>query len=160
MRNKFTIPLGVFLLIFSMHAIYSILSSIQISKQWVEIERINYFLLYFNRQDFMLGLSYALAGAFTIYAFLKFQKNRKKSGVAGIAGGVALTGTLYGGGCFLIGCCGSPMFAVYMGFFGSSFTGFAKPLVLIFTILSIVIGLFWIEKRTNSCFCAESDNCP
>jgi hypothetical protein len=160
MKNKFTIPLGVFFLIFSMHVIYSILSSIQISKQWVEIEHINYFLLYFNQQDFMLGLSYALAGAFTIYTFLKFQKNRKKSGVAGIMGGVTLTGILYGGGCFLIGCCGSPMLAVYMGLFGSSFLGLAKPLVLILTILSIVIGLFWIEKRTNADVRAGTERCP
>lgn len=159
MKNRVTIPLGVFLLSFSAHAVYSILGSIRISMQWVEIERVNYFLLYFNQLDFMLGISYALAGAFTIYVFLKFRKSRKKSGIAGVAGGVTLTGISYGGACFLLGCCGSPMLAVYMGLFGSSFLGFTKPLVLILTILSIAIGVFWIEKRTNSCSCAESDNC-
>ena len=84
----------------------------------------------------MLGISYALAGAFTIYAFLKFLNNRKKTGIAGMIGGLTLPGALYGGGCFLLGCCGSPMLAVYLGLFGSSFLGFTKPFILITTIRS------------------------
>ena len=159
MKNNFFLPFGVFLLIFSVHATYSILRSIQISNQWMEIEHINYFLMYFNKLDFMLGISYALAGAFTIYAFLKFKKNRKETGITGIMAGATLTGIFYGSGCFLIGCCGSPMLTVYIGFFGSSFLGFTKPLVLIFTILSVCIGLYYIKKRTNSCYCIERDNC-
>ena len=159
LKNRFVIPLGTFFLIFSLHATYSILRSIQISKQWVEIEGVNYFLLYFQQQDFMLGISYALAGAFTIYAFFKFLNNRKKTGIAGMIGGLTLTGALYGGGCFLIGCCGSPMLIVYMGLFGSSFLGFTKPFILITTVLSLFIGFLWIEKKTKKCSCIDNDNC-
>ncbi|NIA31624.1 MAG: hypothetical protein GWP06_17160 [Actinobacteria bacterium] len=107
----------------------------------------------------MLGISYALAGAFTIYAFLKFQSNRKKPGIAGMIGGLTLTGALYGGSCFLLGCCGSPMLAVYLGLFGPSFLGFTKPIILITTIFSLFIGFWWIEKKTKECSCVDKDNC-
>jgi len=120
---------------------------------------VNYFLLYLQQQDFKLGISYALAGAFTIYAFLKFQNNRKKTDIAGIIGRLTLTEALYGGGCFLLGCCGLPMLAVYLGLFGSSFLGFTKPSILITTISSLFIGFWWIEKKTRECSCVDKDNC-
>ena len=158
LKNRFIILSGIFFLIFSLHAAYSILSSIQISKQWAGVEGVNYFLLYFQQQDFMLGISYALAGAFTIYAFFKFQSNRKKTGIAGIIGGLTLMGILYGGACFLIGCCGSPMLAVYLGLIGPSYLGFTKPFILTSTILSLFIGFRWIEKKTKKCSCPGNDN--
>jgi len=106
--------------------------------------------LYFKKQESFLGFSYALAGAFTIYTLLKFLQNRK-SGITGIVGGFTLTGVLYIGGCFLLGCCGSPLLAVYLGLFGSSFLGFTKPLIAIITTISVVIGYFWIEKKSKIC---------
>ena len=157
MRKEILYPLITFILIFLFHAIYSIWKASHILEQWVQIEKISSLLLYCKRQDFFLGFSYALAGAFTIYAFLKFFQNRK-SGVAGIVGGLTITGVLYVGGCSLLGCCGSPLLAVYLGFFGSSFLGFTKPLVAIITTISVVIGYFWIERKSKSC-CEGSDKC-
>ena len=55
-----------------------------------------------------LGLSYATAGAFAVFCLTRLYQNRKRA-VAGTAGGLALTGFLYAAGCFLLGCCGSPM---------------------------------------------------
>lgn len=157
MRRKILYPLTAFILIFLFHAIYSIWKVLQISQQWVQIENISLLLLYFKRQDFFLGFSYALAGAFTIYALLKFLQNRR-SGVAGVVSGVTLTGILYVGGCFLLGCCGSPMLAVYLGLFGVSFLGFTKPLIAAITIISVVIGYFWIEKKSKKC-CERNEKC-
>jgi len=71
-------------------------------------------------------------------------------------GGVTLTGILYVGGCFLLGCCGSPMLTVYLSLFGSSFLGITKPLVATITTVSVVIGYFWIEKKSKSC-CEGND---
>ncbi|UCE74512.1 MAG: hypothetical protein JSV56_02085 [Methanomassiliicoccales archaeon] len=149
MRKKILYPLIAFVVVFILHATYSILQGIQISKQWVQIEDITPLSLYFERHDYFLGISYALAGAFTIYAFLKFLEGRR-NGVAGVLGGVTLTSILYFSGCFLLGCCGSPMLAVYLGLFGSSFLGFTKPLVLIITSTSVVIGYLWMEKKTRT----------
>ncbi len=157
MRTKMLYPLTAFVLIFLFHAIYSIWKASQISQQWIQVEPISLLSLYFKRQDFFLSFSYSLAGAFTIYALLKFVQNRR-SGIAGVAGGVTLAGILYVGGCFLSGCCGSPMLPVYLGLFGSSFLGFTKPLVATVTTLSIVIGYFWIEKKSKSC-CVGNEQC-
>lgn len=152
MRKKTLYPLAVFAGVFILQAAYSIWKDAQISKQWAQVEDTNLLSLYLARQDYFLGFSYALAGAFTVYAFLRFLEGRKR-GATGVLGGVTLTGLLYLGGCFLLGCCGSPMLAVYLGLFGSSFLGFAKPLVLMITTASVSIGYLWLEKKTSKSCC-------
>ena len=149
MKKKMPYLLVSFVAVFVLHAIYSIWEGMRISNQWVQIEGITPLLLYLDRQDYLLGVSYAMAAAFTVYAFLKFLESRR-SGISGVIGGITLTGILYWGGCFLLGCCGSPMLAVYLGVFGSSFLGFTKPLVLILTVTSVGIGYFWMETKTKT----------
>ena len=160
MRKKIFYPLAGFVVIFIFHAAYSVWKGMKISKQWVQVGDANSLLLYLERQDYLLGLSYALAGAFTIYALLRFLQNRR-SGIGGVVGGVTLTGILYVAGCFLLGCCGSPMLAVYLSLFGSSFLGFTKLLTLILTMTSIVIGYFWVEKKskTSKSCCPGDEEC-
>ncbi len=154
MRKSIFYPLITFGLVFLFHAIYSMWKASQILEQCVQLEGISSLSLYLERQDFFLGFSYALAGAFTIYALLKFLYNRR-SGVAGIVGGITLTGILYIAGCFLLGCCGSPLLAVYLSLFGSYFLGFTKLLIATITTISVVIGYFWIENKSKSC-CMET----
>ena len=149
MRKKTIYPLVVFVGVFILHASYSLWKDIQLSKRWIGMENDRPLSLYIERQDYLLGFSYALAAAFTIYAFLKFLQNRKK-GVVGMVGGVTLTGVLYFLGCFLLGCCGSPLLPVYLSLFGSSFLGFTKPLTLILTTTSVGLGYLWMEKRTKT----------
>lgn len=158
MRKKILYPLSTFAVVFTLHATYSIWKAIEVSRQWIQIGNTNPSVLYFRRHDYLLGISYALAGAFTVYAFMKFLEHRR-GGLAGTIGGVTLTGILYVGGCFLLGCCGSPMLVVYLSLFGSSFLGVTKPLTLILTTISVAIGLFWMEKKvraSKSC-CAGSE---
>lgn len=157
MRNKVLFP-GITLIgIFCLHLSYSMWRGIRISAQWVQAEPTNWFIKYFAQQDYLLGLSYALAGAFAVYSLLTFMEN-KKSGIKGIVAGVGVTGVLYWGGCFLIGCCGSPMLAVYLALFGTLFLGFIKPLVLILTVASIAIGYWWM-KRGAMAYCLSDEKC-
>ena len=93
-----------------------------------------------------MGLSYSMAGAFTMYSFFTFSGNRK-AGAAGVFGGMTLTGIIYFGGCFLIGCCGSPMLPVYLGLFGASFLGLAKPIVFGVTLVSVAFGVYSLKKK-------------
>lgn len=112
--------------------------------------------LYFIDGEYFLGLSYAMAIAFTVFALSRFKFDRSK-GILGIFSGVTFTVVLYTLGCFLIGCCGSPMAVVYAGLFGSSFLGFTKPIVFIITLLNIGIGYWMLTKRSkNEC---TSDLC-
>lgn len=91
--------------------------------------------------------SYALAIGFSVYALLRFLESRR-GGLAGLLGGITLTGVLCVAGCFLLGCCGSPMLAVYLTLFGSSFLGFTKPLTFALTIASVVVGYIWMERKS------------
>ncbi len=101
---------------------------------------------YVSQQDYMVGLSYALAGAFTLYALLTFIQSRKR-GAGGIVGGSVLMAGIYGAVCFFTGCCGSPMLVIYIGLFGASALGFAKPLILLVTVVSIALGFLWMRRR-------------
>ncbi len=148
MKRKLYYPLLAFATVFTLHAVYSIRKAAYISRQWVQLEKVDPFRSYLTRQDYLLGLSYAVASAFTLYAALRFAQGRGR-GLTGVIGGSALTGLLYFGGCFLLGCCGSPMLIVYLNLFGSSFPGFTKPLTLALTVISVVIGYFWMEKRAK-----------
>jgi len=147
MKKKVLLPLGTFTLVFLIHAAYLGWRTSRISQQWTGVEDQSLLSSYFEQQDFWMGLSYALAGAFTVYALLKFSENRK-SCVAGIIGGVTLIGILNVAGCFLLGCCGSPMLAVYLSLFGSTFLGFTKPLVAAITLVTVIIGTIWIERTS------------
>ena len=108
---------------------------------------------YFASDGIWLGLSYAVAAAFTVHALAQFRQNRK-SAAAGAAGGAVMLGALYAAGCFLLGCCGSPMLAVYLGLFGARGAGLAGPLVFAITLLSV--GLGWrLMKRKTVCACGD-----
>lgn len=159
MKRTIAYSAGVFVLVLALHVSYSYWSNLQISKQWFQIDDTPFILHYLEQKDYFMGLSYALASAFTVFAITIFLQNRK-SGMGGAIGGFTMTGILYFGGCFLLGCCGSPMLAVYLNLFGSSFLGFTKPLTFVLTLISIVIGYFWMKRRakTATCYCSDK-NC-
>ena len=103
-----------------------------------------------------LGLSYGLAGAFVVLCLVHMYEDRRRS-VAGAVGGLTPTGFLYIVGCFLLGCCGSPMLGIYLALLGPRFLGAAKPLVFVITALSVVIGYVWLTRRKGeACGCADS----
>ena len=112
--------------------------------------------LYFIDGEYFLGLSYALSIAFTVFALSRFKFDRSK-GFLGMFSGVTLSAVLYTSGCFLIGCCGSPMAVVYAGLFGSSFLGFTKPIIFIITLLSIGIGYLMLQRKPKGKICTNDD---
>ncbi len=93
---------------------------------------------YWVAQDYYLGFSYALGAAFAVWATVQFVRTRQAALAAGAAGSVTLVGVLMAGGCFLLGCCGSPMLGVYLALFGSEFLGAGKPLMALITLLSVM----------------------
>lgn len=117
---------------------------------------------YLANGDWLLGLSYALSAAFMVYAFSRLRAGQKKEGAVAIAGGASIVGLLYFAGCFLLGCCGSPMLVVYLSWFGASFLGFTKPLTLGLTVVSLSVGYAWMERRAKAgcveCAC-ETGTC-
>lgn len=149
MVQKVLYPSVAFVGVFMLHAAYLIWEESQRSAKWLRIEEASLFSQYLGQQDYFMGLSYALSAAFTIYAFMKFYTGQR-GGLTGAIGGVTLAGVMYFGGCFLLGCCGSPMLVVYLSLFGSSYLGFTKPIVLIVTATSIALGWTWMEKKSKT----------
>lgn len=160
MKRNMLFPAGSFVIVFVLHVTYLFWKHLRLSSIWFQIDQRPFLSLYVEGKDYFLSLSYALASAFTVYALLRFLRNRK-SGIGGAMGGFTLTGILYFGGCFLLGCCGSPMLAVYLNLFGSSFLGLTKQLTFILTLISVVIGYMWMERKSKSsaCRCTTGEQC-
>lgn len=119
---------------------------------------------YFTSGSYWLGYSYALSLAFAAFALIRYLQNRQQSAGRFALGGVGLSGFLSVAGCFLVGCCGSPMLGVYMSLFGASFLPFAKPLVAGVTTIFIILSWWRLraatEHRPTSNACTDSScNC-
>ena len=111
---------------------------------------------YIESGSYWLGYSYALCLAFASAALRRYRERRQCSARSAAIGSFTLSGVLAATGCFLAGCCGSPMLAVYLGLFGATFLPFAKPLIAAITTLTIIAALWWLKKAdtglcTNGC---------
>ncbi|HXG23291.1 MAG TPA: hypothetical protein VNJ09_01955, partial [Chthonomonadales bacterium] len=102
---------------------------------------------YFQAQDYFMGFSYALGTAFAVWAIVQFVRSRRAAMAAGAAGSVTLVGILMTAGCFLVGCCGSPMLGVYAGIFGAKALGVGKPLMAGITLASVGCGYWCLSRR-------------
>lgn len=102
---------------------------------------------YLETQSYWLGYSYALSLAFAAVLVRRYWVERFCSGKTLAAGGVTFSAFLALAGCFLAGCCGSPMLVVYLNLFGAWFLPVAKPLVAALTTLTIIGAWWWMNKR-------------
>lgn len=105
---------------------------------------------YLDIQSYWLGYSYALAFTFAVVSLRRYLRNRACAEKRLAIGGFSLTGFLVATGCFLVGCCGSPMLFVYLNLFGAAFLPLAKPLMAGFTTLTIILALRWMNRRVPS----------
>lgn len=129
--------------------------------QWATVDAIargSWLRTYIETQSFWLGLSYALPLAFAAAAIRAYREGRRSADRNLAIGGVTLTGVLAAVGCFLVGCCGSPMLAVYASLFGARFLGFAKPIVFLITAASVAAAWWWMRRRSRpSCGCESQE---
>ena len=118
---------------------------------------------YWRGQDYFIGFSYALGASFTAWALTRCIAFRQAWVAAGGAavGGITLVGVLMAGGCFLIGCCGSPMLAIYVSLFGSRALGVGKPLTASVTLVSVSCGYWCLSRRlAHGDVCCSSAGTP
>ena len=157
-RKKIFYIASSFVIVLLIHFAYTVWQITETAARWKQLNEIYPLRQYFEQQDIFLGLSYALTAALTAYAIANFLE-RRKNGIAGTVGGFTLAGVLYFAGCFLTGCCGSPMLAVYLSLFGSSIIGFTKPLTAGLTTVSVMLGFVWINRNSKAKECACNDVC-
>lgn len=115
---------------------------------------------YGRERLYLMGLSYGMALGFTAYAAMRSLRTPRQ-GVAGVIGGLSLTGFLATAGCFLLGCCGSPMLTIYIALFGSALAGFKDVVVFLLTAASVAVGLVWMHRRrpAGGACCAPGCGC-
>ncbi len=111
---------------------------------------------YLQGQDYYTGFSYALGAAFAVWAVCRFLRFRQTAMATGAVGSITFVGVLMAAGCFLIGCCGSPMLAVYLGIFGAKALGFGKPLMALVSVASVSVGYWYLSRRAKKEICLDS----
>jgi hypothetical protein len=149
------IPAVVFIAIFVAHALYVGACAASAPSGWTDFGISAHVVgplglgAYWRGQDYFIGFSYALAAAFATWALSRsilFRQGRTVTAGAA-AGGVTLVGALMAGGCFVIGCCGSPMLAVYLSLFGAKALGLGKPFMALVTLVSVSCGYWFLSRR-------------
>lgn len=154
------LPYLMFVAVFLGHALYLRQQAAMPADGWADVgvgqSGLWGFDYYIQAQDYYMGFSYALGVAFGVWAFLKYLTVRQAAMAAGAAGSVTLVGALMAAGCFLIGCCGSPMLGIYAGLFGAKALGVGKPLMAIVTLLSVGFGYWYLSRRLAKIGCSDS----
>ncbi len=110
---------------------------------------------YLEKQSYWQGYAYGISGAFACVALRRFREKRLFGAEKAALGGLTLSGIAAAAGCFLSGCCGSPMLGVYLSLFGASFLPWAKPLVAGLTTATIGASYWWMVRRERMC-CAPA----
>ena len=158
------LPLLVFLAAIATHYVWTGLfpESDPAQDRWASVgaTETSWLRYYLETQSYWLGYSYALALGFAAVALRRYREQRLCAARNLAIGGVTLSGFLAVAGCFLLGCCGSPMLAVYLGLFGASFLPFAKPLVAALTTASIIAGWVWMKRQERNAACADETCAP
>jgi hypothetical protein len=153
--RRVVLPVSTFIAVVAIHYIWLGLFPQQDPAQdrWVTVgvSRDNPWLQHYaETQSYWLGFSYALSIAFAAVALRRHRETRlcKPRNLA--VGGVSLSGLLAVAGCYVIGCCGSPMLAVYLGLLGATYLPWAKPFVALLTVLLISVAWWWMTRPHQS----------
>lgn len=150
----------LFIAVFSGHAFYLRQLTTMPTEGWADVGvgqgGLWGFDYYIQSGGYYMGFSYALGAAFAIWSFSKYLAVRQAAMAAGAAGSVTLVGILMAAGCFMAGCCGSPMLAIYAGLFGAKALGIGKPLMALFTALSVGAGHRYLSRRLATIGCSDS----
>lgn len=153
---RIILPIGMFIGIFAIHYLWLGLFPEQspLQAQWFSLPTENsWFYSYIEAKNYWLGYSYGLSAAFASVAFRNYLNSPCRASKTFAIGGVTFSGLLAFSGCFLIGCCGSPMFVVWLNIFGAAFIPFAKPFIAFATTISIAAAWFWMLRRKTNPHC-------
>jgi hypothetical protein len=152
---------AAFVTVFVGHVLYLRYLTAALLKDWADDfnPSVGFWQGYIVSQDYFVSFSYALSASFAVWSTARFLYSRRRAAAIGAFGGVSLLTLLAAAGCFLIGCCGSPMLPIYFSILGSKAVGVGKPLMALISMISIGIGYLYVVRRTG-CHCADAATCP
>ena len=151
---------AAFATVFTGHILYLRYAAFAVQNAWADNfnSSASFWESYLAAQDYFVSFSYALSGSFAVWATARFLYSRRQAAAVGALGGVSLVTLLSAAGCFLIGCCGSPMLPIYISLFGAKAAGIGKPLMALITLISIGIGYVYVLSRPE-CRCTDPTSC-
>ena len=159
-RRRLLLPAAVFATVLLIHFTWLGMfpEKSEVQDQWIgaPVARVSWLNRYVETQSYWLGLSYAVSLAFAAVALRRYRQGRFCTARNLAVGSVTFSGVLSVVGCYLLGCCGSPMLAVYISLFGAAFVPLAKPLVAVATLISILLGWWWMNRHASM----ATANCP
>lgn len=145
--RRILLPLAVFLAVMGVHFVWLGLFPEQDPAQsrWADLPAgdSSWLKTYLDAGSYWLGYSYGIALAFAAVGLRRYREQRLAANRNLALGSISLSGVLAVAGCYLIGCCGSPMLAVYLSLFGAAFLPWAKPLVATLTTVSLLAAWFF-----------------
>jgi len=151
--RRAALPLAVFVAVMAIHFVWTGTTTgpSPLQDGWITVPdaQPTWWERYVRSGGYWTGYTYALSLAFAAVAFRTYRERRFCSTGTAIVGGVTLSGFMAVAGCFLVGCCGSPMLGVYLSLFGAGFLPFAKPLVSGITTLMIGFFYWWMRRRAR-----------
>jgi len=143
------LPLAVFLAVLGAHFVWLGLFPEQDPAQsrWAEVAATDRSWLreYLDGGGYWLGYFYGISLAFAAVGLRRYCEQRLAASRNLALGGISFSGVLAMAGCSLLGCCGSPMLAVYLSLFGVAFLPWAKPLVALLT--TVILFAAWRFSR-------------
>lgn len=150
-----------FVAVFVGHVLYLRYLAIAPQKDWADNfnPSVSFWQSYIISQDYFVSFSYSLSASFAVWATARFLYFRRGAAAVGAFGGLSLVTFLAATGCFLIGCCGSPMLPIYVSLFGSKAAGIGKPLMALIALISIGGGYLYVVRRPE-CNCTDPEICP
>jgi hypothetical protein len=150
-----------FVTVFAVHVLWLYYRTGTAQKGWADNfnQSGNFWHNYLISQDYFVSFSYALSASFAVWATARFLFFRRQMAAVGAFGGVSLVALLAAGGCFLIGCCGSPMLPIYVSVFGYQEARIGKPLMALISLISIGCGYLYVIRRSH-CNCTDPKTCP
>ena len=160
------LPPGVFIAIVLFHYFWLVLfpEKNPVQSEWAPADDgVSTWNRYIETQSYFMSYAYAISLTFASIAFQKYEEEKACHTKNLALGGITLSGFLAMAGCFLLGCCGSPMLGVYLSFFGASFLPFAKPIIAIITTLMVAGSWWWMNRKIKESSkedCGCDDSCP
>jgi hypothetical protein len=158
------LPLGVFAATVAVHYFWTGRppEPVAVESPWAALptEEPSRLAAYLESGGYWLAWSYGISFAFAAVALRRFLRRRTAASGGAAVGGATFSGLLAFFGCYLTGCCGSPMLVVYLNLFGAGFLPFARPFVAGVTTLSIAGAWWWMGRadRDGKVNCA-ADSC-
>ena len=139
---KILFPVITFVMVFISHIVF-----FKFSNSACQADGSGWLVAYLGPQEYYLGFSYAVSLAFAAFAFMKFKECKRKAFSAGIGIG-AWAVILWTAGCFLAGCCGSPMWMVYLNLLGISMLKIPKWSIAAISLAMVSLSYLWLIRRS------------